>query len=83
MDVLLQFQADLLRVPVRRPAVAETTGLGAAFLAGLGAGVWATKEEAASVWTLDREFLPGDVGEANRRYEGWRRAVERSLRWEA
>jgi glycerol kinase len=83
MDVLLQLQADLLDAPVRRPAVAETTGLGAAFLAGLGAGVWATKEEAASVWTLDREFLPGDVGEANRRYEGWRRAVERSLRWEA
>jgi glycerol kinase len=83
MDVLLQLQADLLGVPVRRPAVAETTGLGAAFLAGLGAGVWATKEEAASAWTLDREFLPGDVGEADRRYSGWRRAVERSLRWEA
>jgi glycerol kinase len=83
MDVLLQLQADLLGAPVRRPAVTETTGLGAAFLAGLGAGVWASKEEAASAWTLDREFLPGDIGEANRRYEGWRRAVERALRWEA
>jgi glycerol kinase len=82
MDVLLQLQADLLGVPVRRPAVAETTGLGAAFLAGLGAGVWSTKEEAAGAWTLDREFLPGDVDEADRRYGGWRRAVERSLRWE-
>jgi glycerol kinase len=82
MDVLLQLQADLLGVPVRRPAVAETTALGAAFLAGLGAGVWSSKEEAAAAWTLDREFLPGDVDEADRRYRGWRRAVERSLRWE-
>jgi glycerol kinase len=82
MDAMLQLQADLLGVPVRRPSVSETTGLGAAFLAGLGTGVWATKEEAASAWTLDREFLPGDVEEAERRYEGWRRAVERSLGWE-
>jgi len=82
MDAMLQLQADLLGVPVRRPSVSETTGLGAAFLAGLGTGVWATKEEAASAWTLDREFLPGDVEEAERRYAGWRRAVERSLGWE-
>jgi glycerol kinase len=82
MDAMLQLQANLLRVPVRRPSVSETTGLGAAFLAGLGTGVWATKEEAASAWTLDREFLPGDVEEAERLYAGWRRAVERSLGWE-
>ena len=82
IDAMLQLQADLLGVPVRRPSVSETTGLGAAFLAGLGTGVWTTKEEAASAWTLDREFLPGDVEKAERRYAWWRRAVERSLGWE-
>jgi len=82
MDLLLQLQADLLGVPVRRPLVQETTALGAAFLAGLGAGVWGSKEEAASAWRLDREFLPGDREGAERGYAGWRRAVERSLRWE-
>jgi len=83
MDVLMQLQADLIGVPVQRPVVQETTALGAAFLAGLATGVWSTKEEAASAWTLDREFLPGDRDEAQRRYGGWRRAVERSLRWES
>jgi glycerol kinase len=81
MNVLLQLQADLIGVPVRRPVIQETTALGAAFLAGLATGVWSTKEEAASAWTLDREFVPGDAEGANRRYEGWRRAVERSRRW--
>jgi glycerol kinase len=83
MDVLMQLQADLIGVAVQRPVVQETTALGAAFLAGLATGVWSTKEEAASAWTLDREFLPGDRDEAQRRYRGWRRAVERSLRWES
>jgi glycerol kinase len=81
MDDMLQLQADLLRVPIRRPTVSETTGMGAAFLAGLGAGMWAGKEEAASAWTLDREFLPGDLETADGLYEGWRRAVKRSLDW--
>jgi glycerol kinase len=83
MDVMLQLQADLLGVPVRRPVVQETTALGAAFLAGLATGVWSTKEEAASAWALDREFLPGDRGAADARYEDWRRAVDRSLGWAA
>jgi glycerol kinase len=82
MDVLLQLQADLIGVPVRRPVTQETTALGAAFLAGLATGVWSTKEEAASAWTLDREFRPQDREDADRRYRGWRRAVERSRRWE-
>jgi glycerol kinase len=82
MDVLLQLQADLLGVPVRRPTVEETTSLGAAYLAGLATGVWATKDEVASAWKLDREFSPGDRREADHRYAGWRRAVERSLGWE-
>jgi glycerol kinase len=81
MDVLLQFQADLLGVPVRRPRVRETTALGAAYLAGLGRGVWASTDEVAAHWQLDREFLPGDREGAEARYRGWRRAVERSLAW--
>jgi glycerol kinase len=82
MDLLLQLQADLLGVPVQRPVVQETTAMGAAFLAGLGTGVWSTKEEATSVWSLDREFFPGDTTGADHRYREWRRAVERSLGWE-
>jgi glycerol kinase len=82
MDGLCQLQADLLGVPVRRPVVQETTAMGAAFLAGLGTGVWSSREEAASAWALEREFVPGDRAEADRRYRGWRRAVERALGWE-
>jgi glycerol kinase len=82
MDGLCQLQADLLGVPVRRPVVQETTALGAAFLAGLATGVWSSKEDAASAWTLDREFVPGDRAEADRGYAGWHRAVERALGWE-
>ncbi len=83
MDVLLQFQADLLNVPVRRPKVQETTALGAAYLAGLAEGVWSGTDELAQHWEADREFRPGDVEGAEERYRGWRRAVERSLRWES
>ena len=82
MDVLCQLQADLLGVPVRRPVVQETTAMGAAFLAGLATGVWSSKEEAASAWTLDREFQPGDRATAEAAYPGWRRAVERARGWE-
>jgi glycerol kinase len=81
MDVLCQLQADLLGVPVRRPVVQETTAMGAAFLAGLATGVWSSKEEAASAWTLDREFQPGDRATAEAAYPGWRRAVERARGW--
>jgi glycerol kinase len=83
MDLLCQLQADLLGVPVRRPVVQETTAMGAAFLAGLGVGVWSSREEAAGAWSLDREFMPGDEEGAERRYAGWRRAVERARGWEA
>jgi glycerol kinase len=81
MDLLLQFQADLLSVPVRRAKVQETTALGAAYLAGLGRGVWGSTAELAEHWRPDREFAPGDTGGAEARYRDWRRAVERSLRW--
>jgi glycerol kinase len=82
MDLLMQFQADLLGVPVRRPAQQETTALGAAYLAGLSAGVWSSTDQVAEAWRLDREFVPVDMEEAGRRYEGWRRAVQLSLGWE-
>src|SRR5215469_13211241 len=58
-DLLMQIQADQLQMPVERPVVAETTGLGAAFLAGLATGVWSGPEELAATWQLDRRFDPG------------------------
>jgi glycerol kinase len=81
MDLLLQFQADLLRVPVLRPVVQETTAAGAGYLAGLATGVWGSHEEVGRIWRLDREFTPGAEDLAPR-YEGWRRAVERARGWD-
>ncbi|HEY8418453.1 MAG TPA: glycerol kinase GlpK [Limnochordales bacterium] len=81
-DFLMQFQADVLNVPVERPGVTETTALGAAYLAGLAAGVWQSRDDIRSRWHLDRRFEP--AMEDARRTEllsGWRRAVERSLGW--
>ncbi len=83
MDVLCQFQADLLGIPVSRPRQTETTALGAAFLAGLGAGVW-NDGDLSALWKLDREFEPAmsrDHAEALQ--SQWRRAVERSRDWAA
>jgi glycerol kinase len=57
-QLLLQFQANLLGIPVIRPKVTETTALGAALLAGLGAGIFASEQECASLWQQDRQFLP-------------------------
>jgi len=79
---LLQFQADLLDVPVRRPVVGETTALGAAYLAGLAVGYWNGLDDVRRNWALDREFRPQmAAAERERLYAGWRRAVERSLDW--
>jgi glycerol kinase len=76
---LCQVQADQLQVPVRRPEVLETTGLGAAFLAGLGAGIWSDPKELAGTWRLDHRFVPGERDEDA--YRRWREAVRRSLGW--
>jgi glycerol kinase len=78
---LCQFQADVLNVEVLRPAVTETTAMGAAFLAGVGAGLW-TAADLAGRWRLERRFRPSP-GSASRAagYAGWRRAVERSRGW--
>ncbi len=79
MDLLLQLQADQLQVPVSRPTIAETTALGAAYLAGLAVGVWGSLDEIASHWKLDREFTPeATLAGADQRYAGWKRAVERA-----
>jgi glycerol kinase len=81
MDVLCQFQADLLGIPVRRPRHTETTALGAAFLAGLGAGLW-TDADLAGLWKLDREFEPVmSRDQAGSLQSQWREAVKRSRGW--
>jgi glycerol kinase len=81
MDVLCQFQADLLGIPVKRPRQTETTALGAAFLAGLGAGLW-TEGDLADLWKIDREFEPAmSRDQAESLQAEWRRAVDRSLNW--
>jgi glycerol kinase len=82
-NLLLQLQADQLDLPVERPDLLETTGLGAAFLAGLGTGVWSSTDELASTWRLDRRFEPSDDRRAGRDqgYRHWRTAVERSKGW--
>jgi glycerol kinase len=81
-DLLLQLQADQLQCPVSRPTVQETTALGAAYLAGLAEGVWASPADAAAAWTEEASFTPAmppelvDAGLAT-----WHRAVERSRAW--
>jgi glycerol kinase len=82
-SLLMQFQADLLGVPVVRPRVAETTALGAAYLAGLAVGVWPGRDAIAAQWQRERVFEPGmSRDEAHARLAGWARAVERAKGWE-
>jgi glycerol kinase len=78
-DLLMQLQADQLQVPVERPVVAETTALGAAFLAGLATDVWSSQAELAATWRLDRRFRPEARDE--RGYARWRAAVQRTQGW--
>lgn len=81
-NLLMQFQADVLGVPVDRPQVIETTALGAAYLAGLAVGVWNNKEELKNSWKLDTRFevkMPAD--EAAKLYKGWNKAVKHSMHW--
>ena len=85
--LLLQLQADQLGLPVERPEVLETTGLGAAFLAGIGTGVWSSTAELAQTWRLDRRFEPttseydDEGGGRDGAYRRWRAAVERAKGW--
>jgi len=81
-NFLMQFQADILNVPVERPKVNETTALGAAYLAGLAVGYWGSMEQIESQWQLDRKFVPNmDEKEREELYKGWKKAVERAKGW--
>ncbi len=81
-ELLMQFQADVLGVPVIRPSVTETTALGAAYAAGLATGFWADQDELRERWAEDRRWEPAmDAGEREAQYARWKKAVERSLDW--
>jgi glycerol kinase len=81
-DFLMQFQADILGVPVVRPDVVETTALGAAYLAGLAVGYWGSMGDIEGNWRVQRTFEPGmDDGRRAALLDGWRRAVERAKDW--
>ncbi len=79
-DLLCQVQADQVGVPVERPRIVETTALGAAFLAGLGTGVWDSTDALRETWQLDRRFEPAPERD-EKAYARWREAVERSKGW--
>ena len=81
-DLLMQIQADILGREVVRPAVTETTALGAAYLAGLAVGFWQGQDELAGKWRVDKRFQPRmDASQREELYQGWKRAVERAKAW--
>ena len=81
-DTLMQFQADILRVPVIRPVVAETTALGAAYAAGLAVGFWGSLDELRQQWQEDSRWEPQMEQEArDRTYRNWKKAVQKTLDW--
>ncbi len=83
-DLLMQFQADILQVPVVRPKVIETTALGAAYLAGLAVGHWKDASEIATIWQADRVFEPlMSVDEVSKRRGRWKNALKRARDWDA
>jgi glycerol kinase len=83
-DTLMQLQADLLGVPVVRPAVTETTALGAAYLAGLGVGYWRSVADVIGQWRIDRRFEPQLApAQARALRQRWSAAVERAKSWES
>jgi glycerol kinase len=78
----MQFQADVLDVPVVRPTVTETTALGAAYAAGLAVGFWADESELTAQWAEDRRWTPGmPADERDRLYRRWQKAVTRTFDW--
>jgi glycerol kinase len=81
-NLLMQFQADVLGVPVVRPIVSETTALGAAYLAGLAVGFWKDQAEIAKQWQTDRRFVPVMTAAERKRITArWTRALARSRDW--
>jgi glycerol kinase len=82
-NLLMQFQSNLLDVPVVRPKVTETTALGAAYLAGLAVGYWKDQKQIAAQWQVDRRFTPDmKSGDRKRLQSGWNKALDRARRWE-
>ncbi len=81
-DLLMQFQSDILNVPVVRPKVAETTALGAAYAAGLAVGYWRNFDDLRANWQMDAMWEP-QMDEATREklFQGWLKAVQRSMHW--
>jgi len=81
-ELLMQFQADMLNVPVIRPKVTETTALGAAYAAGLAVGFWPDLESLRRNWTVDKTWLP-DMPQEERqtKYGEWKKAVEKTFGW--
>jgi glycerol kinase len=81
-DLLMQFQADLLGVPVIRPVVAETTALGAAYAAGLATGFWASEDDIRNNWAEDKRWEPNmDAAKRDEYYKYWKKAVTRTFDW--
>jgi glycerol kinase len=81
-DLLMQFQADILNVPVLRPNVAETTALGAAYAAGLAVGYWRSTEELRQFWGVDKIWRPAMPAQQRAHYyKSWKKAVQRSFAW--
>jgi len=81
-DFLMQFQADILGVPVDRPTIVETTAMGASYLAGLAVGFWKNKEEVAEAWAIDRTFEPMMDAEVRAElFAGWTKSVKRAKNW--
>lgn len=81
-NFLMQFQSDILGVPVDRPTLIETTALGTSYLAGIATGFWKDRDEVAKNWGVDRHFEPTmDEETKEKLYKGWKKAVERSRNW--
>jgi len=81
-ELLMQFQADMLGVPVVRPRITETTALGAAYAAGLAVGYWANRTELKRNWGVDKRWQPAmDEAQRSKLYGAWKKAVLRSLDW--
>ena len=81
-EFLMQFQADILGVPVIRPKVVETTALGAAYAAGIAVGFWSGKQDVVDNWAEDKRWLPSmEPAEVDRQYRLWKKAVSRTLEW--
>jgi glycerol kinase len=81
-DLLMQFQADVLNVPVIRPTVIETTALGAAYAAGLAVGYWSGLDELRKNWAVDKTWHPQmDAQKRKKGLAGWHKAVERTMNW--